>query len=95
MDSLDRDTIDLVPVTDEHGADCFARDFLPGHFPVGLSRVVLFDPQDEGHKVVQLPFVVHHRLVLGVVTVAEVVFDSCDSLAEDAAGVCLNFEGEL
>ena len=95
LDSLDRDTIDLAPVTDEYGADFFGRDFLPGHFPVGLSRVVVFDPQDKGHEVVHFQFVVHHRLVLRVVTVAEVVFDSRDSLVEDAASGFLNFNGEL
>ena len=82
-------------MTDELGTDFFGRDTPPGHFPVGLSRMVVFDPQDKGHEVVQLVFVVHHRLVLRVVTVAKVVFDSRDSLAVDAAGGGVNFKGEL
>ena len=57
--------------------------------------MVVFDPQDKGHEVVHLVLVVHHRLVLRVVTVAKVIFDSRDSLAEDAAGGSVNFKGEL
>ena len=51
--NLDRDSFDLAPVRDEHVTDFFGRDPLPDHFPVGFRRVVLFDPQDEGHEVVQ------------------------------------------
>ena len=80
---------------DELGTDLFGRYLLPAHFPVGLSRMVVFDPQDKGHKVVHLVFVVHHRLVLRVVTVAKVVFDSRGSLAVEAAGGSVNFKGEL
>ena len=75
--------------------DFFGRDPLPDHFPVGFRRVVLFDPQDKGHKVVQSQFVVHQCLVLKVVTVAEVVFDSHVGLAEDAASGFLDFHGEF
>ena len=78
---------------DELDTDLFGRYLLPGHFPVGLSRMVVFDPQDKGHEVVHPVFVVHHRLVLRVVTVTEVVFDSQDSLAVNDAGGGVNFKG--
>ena len=45
------DFSDLAPVRDELDTDLFGRYLLPGHFPVGLSRMVVFDPQDKGHKV--------------------------------------------
>ena len=61
-------------MTDELGTDFFGRDLPPGHFPVGLSRMVVFDPQDKGHEEVHLVFVVHHRLVLRVVTVVEKIY---------------------
>ena len=65
--------------------DFFGRDLFTGHFPASLGLIVAFYPQDDRHEVVQSRLVIHHRLVLQVVTVTKLVFDRFVGLTIDSA----------
>ena len=67
--------------------DFLSRDFLKGHFLASISLIVAFHPLDDRHEIVQSLPVVHHRLVLRVVTVTKFVFDCVVNLSvDDASG---------